>query len=372
MAVESEYYFDHAASCPPYPESLKAANDTALAYFANPSARHSEAGRSWMKLDELKKEFCRFLGFPDGRLVLTSGATEANNLIFRHALRTGGYKKIAMAEDVHDSIFGFVDEYEDRVDLLPINDQGQLKIEEIQNLENHSLLCISMVCHENGVCHDVARIGELCRRKKIPLLVDGVQAVGHMPLDLKNIPFDDLTFSAHKFGGPRGVGGVLTRRQNLTPQMLGGDQEDGFRAGTENVPGLAGAVKALERCIDKMDESNQHQKSLCRYFLEELNPVKNEMVINSPEDGLPGLLSISFIGKNGHVLVNELSQKGFCVSTGSACHEQREEAPRIIVAQGRPYDTALGTLRFSFGEANTPKSVRACARQLRVILKRGN
>jgi cysteine desulfurase len=212
---------------------------------------------------------------------------------------------------------------------------------------------------------DVAAIGRLCRERGVLLHVDGVQAVGHLPLELDAVPFDFYTFSAHKFGGPRGTGGVFTRDAEPVPQISGGGQERGLRAGTENVAGLAGALEALRLCTGMMAGETARLRRLARLLVDELGREAAEFVLNSDlEEGLPGLVSLSFPGVSGTTLVADLDLMGFAVSAGSACHSNRVEPSRVIAAMGRPEELALGTVRVSMGRFTEEDGVRRLARTL--------
>src|SRR6185503_2066775 len=238
--MTDEGYFDTAATAPPYPEALKRFEEVSLRQFGNPSSSHEAGLQARETLETARKAFLARVGFADGTLVLTSGATEANNLVLKGALQKG---RPLLAADVHPSVW-FAREGSDVVETGP---DGRIAPEKLASSisKKTSLVSIVHANNETGVVQDVKALGEVCARKGVPLHVDGVQALGRLPVTLSELPFAFYTFSAHKFGGPRGVGGVIVRSATLAPQILGGGQEKGARGGTENVAGLAAALTAL-------------------------------------------------------------------------------------------------------------------------------
>ena len=196
----------------------------------------------------------------------------------------------------------------------------------------------------------MAAIASVCDRRGVLCHVDGVQSLGHIPVDLSAIPCDFYVFASHKFGGPRGCGGVFLRANGLTPLMDGGTQEWGLRPGTEDLPSLAGAVAALQRSLALLPTEAPRLRDLARLVLDNVRSSGVACEINGePDHGLPGLVSLTFPGVNGHALVTDLSLQGFAVASGSACSADKPEPSRTILALGRAADAALGTIRISFG-----------------------
>jgi cysteine desulfurase len=259
------------------------------------------------------------------------------------------------------------------VDTLPLGRDGRILLPSLaaRLRAETRLVCCSHAANETGVVHDVSAIADLCERRGVPCLVDGVQALGHVPVDLSTIACDFYVFAAHKFGGPRGCGGVFLRSEPPLPLMNGGSQEWGLRPGTENLPALAGAVTALERSLDGLSSTSDRLRSLARLVLDELGRSGVAFDLNAnPEEGLPGLLSMSFEGLDGHALVADLAVQGFDVASGSACTADRPEPSRAILALGRSPAAALGTIRVSLGRASTEATARALAVALAAAVAR--
>ena len=213
------------------------------------------------------------------------------------------------------------------------------------------------VCNETGRIHHLEPIAQFCNLNHIKFLIDGSQAVGHIPVNLDEIPCDYYCFSAHKFGGPRGVGGVLIRDREFDPLLTGGKQEWELRPGTENLAGLAASVKALETSLSNMEEQAVLLRHLKENLLNQLTGELPRLLNNTPEQSRPGFLSVSIPGTEGSETVAALSLLGMKTATGSACHADRPQPSRIILATGRSEKEALGTVRISMGRGNTTQSV---------------
>jgi cysteine desulfurase len=365
------YYFDYSASEPPYEEALEEYIRFAKEFSANPSSAHSAGKEARRKLLEKKIEFCNLLGVRDGHLLLTSSATEANNTILEGHLRRFPNGRILIAEDVHDSIWYATKKHRDHTKVLPLKEMEDLSPLMLDRKlgKGITLVCINQICNETGTIHPLESIARACRIKDIRLLVDGSQAVGHIPVNLEGIPCDYYSFSAHKFGGPRGVGGLLIRDRQFDPLLSGGKQEWEMRAGTENLAGLAAAVVALKISISNMKEQSLILNVLKEDLIHQLKDKLPELLINSPEESRPGFLSLSFPGSLGNEIVAALSVSGMKIAMGSACHADRTEPSRIILATGRGEKGALGTIRISMGRGNTEDSVKKLGHALLDIVR---
>ena len=371
MAKSDPYYFDHSASAPPYEEALEQFKSYSLNYPANPASIHSSGKEASRKLLELKMRFCDLFDFKDGHLLLCSSATEANNTIIEgHRLRFPK-GRILIAEDVHDSIWYATRRHKNHTDVFPLKEMKDLSHEILARTikSETSLICINQVCNETGRIHPLKTIAEFCHLRNIRLLVDGSQAVGHIPVSLNNIPCDYYSFSAHKFGGTRSMGGLLIRDRQFEPLLSGGKQEWELRAGTENLPGLAAAVTALEIANSNLSEETSQFNNLKNSLLQGLKRKLPQVRINTPDQCRPGFLSLSFPGFQGNEIVTALSLSGFKIATGSACHADRPEPSRIILATGRNNKEAVGTIRITIGRGNTEESVKELGRALLVQIR---
>jgi cysteine desulfurase len=366
MVKPDPYYFDYSASAPPFEKALEQIISYSLKYPANPSSVHSSGKEASQKLVELKIQFCNLLDCKDGHLLLCSSATEANNTIIEGHRRKFPEGRILIAEDVHDSIWYASRRHKDHTDYLALNEMNDLSPEKLVRAirSETSLICINQVCNETGRIHALKPVAEFCSVRNIRLLVDGSQALGHIPVNLDHIPCNYYSFSAHKFGGPRAVGGLVIRDRQFEPLLSGGKQEWELRAGTENLAGLGAAITALGICLSDMEEEVSRLDKLKTNLLLELKSKIPEMLINTPDVSRPGFLSLSFPGFQGNEIVTALSLSGFKIAMGSACHADRSEPSRIILATGRNVKEASGTVRISMGRGNTEDSVKELGRAL--------
>lgn len=362
-------YFDYAASSPMWQESLDAFTNTAKNFFANPSSRHRQGREAKQELLTLKKACCDMLHFYDGRLLQCASGSEANNMIIEGHMSRFPKGKLLIAEDVHDSIWYVIEKYKRSIEVLKIDRFGQIPIDKLERAltKDITLLCINHVSNETGAIHPIKEIADLCARKQKKILIDGAQSIGHLPIDMNAIPFNYYTFSGHKFGGVKSVGGAFIRDDQFEPLIKGGKQEWNLRAGTEDLAGLSAVLAALNKSMESMKEEMIRLSILKKSMLEQLKQLPH-VIINSPENSLPGILSVSIPGITGSELVTLLSHSGFAVSTGSACHANEMEPSRIILAMGRSKKEAIGTIRISMGIGTTTDAVNQLMEALLEII----
>lgn len=363
-------YFDYAASAPPWPAAVEAFSMVSKDFYANPSSIHLQGKKAKQMLLELKKAFCDLLQFYDGRLLLCASGSEAGNTIIEGHLVRLPTGKILMARDVHDCVWYSNKKYVNKVRVFPLESSGHYDPGKFAKAlgEDISLVCINHVCNETGAIQPVEEIADICHQRNVKLMIDGVQALGHIPVNMNEIPCTYYTFSGHKFGSVRGVAGVLIRDDQFDPLIKGGKQEWELRAGTENVPGLSSMVEALKRSNAIMEEENGRLRKLKNRIVQKLKEVEG-IKFNSVEPDLPGLLSVSLPGFSGKEIVGALSVSDFAVSTGSACHSNQMEPSRVIRAMGRTTGEAVGSIRISMGTGTTVEAVDALMEELFDLIK---
>jgi cysteine desulfurase len=230
-------YFDYAASCPPFEEAIQEHSRLSADLYANPSSAYKAGRLARELLEKTRTSISSLLGMREGCLVFTSGCTEANNLAIRGIMEKYPEGRLVIAGYVHSSSWFAVNKYVDRTDILSVNSRGRIDPKKLVKAVKPSTVLCSVVHgnNETGIIHSMNIIGKFCREKGVLLHSDGAQTVGHIPVNLQKMPVDFYSFSAHKFGGPRGVGGLFVRNTEPVPQIQGGGQENGMRAGTENV-----------------------------------------------------------------------------------------------------------------------------------------
>jgi cysteine desulfurase len=366
MAEPDPYYFDYAASEPPYPEALEEYVRFATKFSANPSSAHSSGIEARRALTEKKIAFCNLLGLKDGHLLLCGSATEANNTVIEGHRKRFPNGRILIAEDVHDSIWYATTKHSEHAEILSLKDLLNLPTDDPARIlgGDTTLVCVTQVCNETGRIHRLDSLAQFCHLNHIKLLIDGSQAVGHIPVNLDQIPCDYYCFSAHKFGGPRGVGGLLMRDREFEPLLSGGKQEWELRAGTENPAGLAAAVKALEISLSNLEGQMVRLHRMKEDLLHQLSSEIPRMLTNTPDQSRPGLLSVSIPGMRGNEMISALSLHGIKAATGSACHADRSVPSRVILSTGRSEKEAIGTIRISMGRGNTAQTVDGLGKAL--------
>ena len=369
-APNNPRYFDYAASSPPWRESVEAYVDFSYTYFANPSSNHMPGKEAKQQLLALKKEFCDLVHFFDGRLLLCASGTEANNTIIEGHLKRFPKGKVLIAKDVHDSIWYATDKFRKAVEIIPIAPTGQISIDKFEKAlkEDITLVCLSHVCNETGTIHPIKKIAEICDGRQIKTLIDGAQSIGHVPLNLNDIPFTYFSFSGHKFGSVKSTGGLFMRDDQFDSLVHGGKQEWNLRAGTEDIAGMAAMVAAMKKNIEQLNDESARLKTLKQILIDRLKEFPH-VVVNSSENSLPGLLSLSVPGHSGKEIVSALALSGFAISTGSACHENQMDPSRIILAMGRDKKEAIGTIRLSMGVGTTAESVNDLANALLDLIR---
>ena len=357
-------YFDYAASVPPFEEVLDVFKQYSIDHFANPSSIHPAGLSAKNTLGELKRKFCQQLNFNDGRLFLCASASEANNTI----LESYHDQKILLVEDVHSSIWYAKDKYPKNVSVFTINPDGSIDIDRllVELDKSPALMAMTHASNETWRIHDIETICRFAKARGVKTLVDAAQTIGHISIDMETIEVDYLVFSAHKFGGCRGTGGILARDLSFDALIKGGEQEWQKRAGTENIAGLAAAEKALEISLSSSAEEAQRLSALNKTFCDTIKESIPGVLFNSEisTDSLASLISLSIAGKSGTEIVRALSLDDISISTGSACHSDQEEPSRVIMALGRSQDEASGTIRISMGRGTNEDAILELAKQL--------
>lgn len=371
--MSDDAYFDYAASAPPFPEALRRQEEVSQRHYANPSSSHDAGRQAREALETARKGFLARVGFADGAMVLASGATEANNLVLRGVMEAHPEGRLLLAADAHPSAWAARDLYPRRTDILEVGPDGRISPERLASRLTRKTVLVSLVHanNETGVVQDLKSLGAAMAGSGAMIHVDGVQVLGHLPVTLSELPFSFYTFSSHKFGGPRGVGGVILRQTRPLPQILGGGQEQGARAGTENVAGLAAALVALDQSARSLETEVPRLRRLAGILAQDIRSGLPGALLNSPDEGgLPGLVSLSIPKLVGEEIVVELNLRGFAVSAGSACGSGRMEPSRPVMAMGRSRAEALGTVRISMGRTSTEESVRRLSAALRQVVEK--
>lgn len=357
-------YLDNNATTRPLPEVVEAVARTSRDCFANPGSQHADGRVARKALEDARDSIAAILHAKPEQLIFTSGGTESINLAVFGLTAKSRRGSIALTAGEHPATMEPCKRLKRdgwKLCMLEVDFVGRLNPERFESLPWNELRLVTVILahNETGVIQDVAPLAALCRQHGVPLHLDGVQAVGKIPVDFANLDASALSFGAHKFHGPRGIGGLLLReRHDLSPRCFGGHQESGVRAGTEPVALAVGMAQALE-LWDRDRESRMREVAALRDRLEvELNRSCDPVVVNgSREHRLPNTLSIAFPGVDGEALMVNLDLAGIDCSLGSACASGSVEPAPVLVAMGCPPDVYRSSVRFSLSRENTKAEI---------------
>ncbi len=358
-----EAYFDNSATTRPYDEVMDSMVDTMRNYYGNPSSAYSLGLKAELKMNESRDIVADTLNCDRDEIIFTSGGSESNNFLIRGFIKPGN--EIITTKIEHPSVLNTCKALENngvKVIYLDVNGRGQIDLGELEKSINKQtqLFSIRHTNNEVGTVQNIKAIGELIKEKssRIKFHVDAVQAYGKYDIDVKKMHIDLLSASGHKIHGPRGVG-IAYVRKGLIPRPLiyGGGQERGFRSGTENLAAVVGLAKAAEKIYKNREQNFHHVDEVKKYFMEKLRDMEEVKINSCGKEYSPYVLSVSFIGVRGEVLLHMLEEKGIYVSTGSACSAKSSKDSHVLEAIGLPKDHIRGTIRFSFGEDNSKEEV---------------
>jgi cysteine desulfurase len=356
-----QIYLDNNATTQPLPQVIEAMEAAMTAFFGNPSSVHSRGELARQSLERARTAVARLMGADDDCVVFTSGATEANNLAMLSCLPTDlARARIVTTTVEHSSILKLCDALEDsgaEVIRVPVDSNG---LADLQRLEDSltastNLVSVQWVNNETGVIQPIETIAALAAAKGIPLHVDAAQALGKLKLYVAELPLDYVSVTAHKIHGPQGVGALYVRPgRALRPLIRGGPQESGRRAGTENVPGIAGFGRAAEMRVTRNEEIRAFVARLRDDFEERIQAGLAEIGINGGSvSRVSGSTNIRFDGVDGQALVARLDREGVYCSQSSACTNMRPEPSYVLRAMGLTEEDAYSSVRFSFSALNT-------------------
>jgi len=360
-------YFDNNATTQIAPEVFEAMRPFLTEFYGNPSSAHA-IGRETRKIVENSRERVASLvgARHENEIFFTSGGTESDNWAILGALEADASKKHIVTTRVeHEAVRKLCEKLAARgfeVTWLEVDERGLLDLDELKNSlrPDTAIVSVMLANNETGIIFPVAEIAEIVKTHCGALFhVDGVNAVGKIPVDLKNTAIDLFSLSGHKFHAPKGIGALYIRENLKLPAFLtGGGQEFSKRAGTEAVHQIAGLGKAAELVSDfsAMDEVFAWRNKLENEILRKI-PASSLNGTADYSKRLPNTSSISFENTNGEAILARLDALGVCVSTGSACNAEKHTASAVLEAMNIPYSQAMGAIRFSLGRYNTEAEV---------------
>lgn len=364
-------YADNAATTKPSEHVISEMVRVMRNAYGNPSSIHSMGGDALDELETARKNIADILGCTPAEIVFTSGGSEADNQAIISSAYTGakaGKKHIVSTAFEHHAVLHTLDRLREQgfdVTLVPVNENGIVKPEDIENAvrDDTALVSVMYANNEIGTIQPVGAIGKICREHGVVFHTDAVQAFGNIAISLENI--DMLSLSAHKFHGPKGVGLLYVRRGcELLSLINGGGQEKGRRAGTENLPGIVGMAAAMEDAAENLEEKSRSLTAKRNYIISELKKIPNSVLNGDEENRLPGNINMCFEGIDGEPLILMLDLRGIEASSGSACTSGSLEPSHVLRAIGRNSEIARGSLRLSIGEDITDDDARSIVKNV--------
>ena len=356
-------YFDNAASTAVHPDVVKEMMPYFDVEYGNPSSIHQFGRKAKNAIQKARKQVAALIGAEPNEILFTSGGTESNNTILDGVLKSSGEpdpEHIITSSIEHEAILQPCKEFENagiKITYLPVDEYGIVDPDYIANSINSHTVLVSIMFANNevGTIQPIKEISEICKKYQIPLHTDAVQAVGKVPINVKDLGVDALSISSHKINGPKGIGALFIKKGlTVTPQILGGGQENGMRSGTENVASIVGFGKACEIAKDKLSDNISHFHSLYSLILAKTIKEITYVKLNGhPEKRIFNNIHLTFMGVNGEDLIIKLDEHGIAASTGSACSVHTQKASHVLKAMGFNHEQITGSLRLSFGYMNT-------------------
>lgn len=360
-------YLDNAASAPVHPKALKAAMPFITENFANPSSVHTPGRGARLAVIAAREQCAAALGALPEEIYFTSGGTESDNLAVFSALDIAGRRKIVTAEIEHPAVLSACTQLERqgfKVIRVSPDSEGIVHAEDVAAAidDNTALVSVMAANNEIGTLQPIAEIAEICRQRGVLFHTDAVQAVGNIPLDMRELPVDMLSASAHKIGGIKGAGLLYVRRGTpITPMIFGGGQERGIRSGTENVAAIAALGAAMTEVCRDIPERRRRSSRLRDLLIEKLETIPGSRLNGSRTARLCSNVNFSFADIDGEALVMTLDLMGVCASTASACSSGKQQRSHVLEALGLDPKWLDGALRLTLSDNNTEDELAAAA-----------
>ncbi len=391
--MQPPIYLDYNATTPLLPEVADAMQPFLTEQFGNPSSSHLYGRRTKSAVEKARKQLAALINADPGEIIFTSGGSEANNMAIKNIafadLQPG--KQIVISAFEHpavENVCRWLARFGIETVHVPVDGSGLVQTAEVEKAlgPNTILVSIMLANNEAGTIQPLEEITQLAHKMNIPVHTDAAQAAGKIPLDVQKLGIDLMTIAGHKFHGPKGIGALYVKTGfGIEPFIHGASQENGRRAGTENIMEIAGIGMAAEVAESKMEEKQVHSAKLRDRLLEKIVTAYNltaEEVLTAGDDGgnlpvkvnghpelrLPNTLNISFRHVEANRLIDALEDK-VAVSAGAACHSDGTEISAVLQAMHIPMDYAVGTLRLSVGWLNTVEEIDMAAYLITQVAK---
>lgn len=372
-------YFDNAATTRVRPEVAEVMSKYFSERYGNPSSIYKIAQKNKADVEKGREQVAKAINAEKNEIYFTAGGSEADNWAIKGVAESYSDKgkHIITLSIEHHAVLHSCEYLESKgfeVTYLPVNEFGIVEMEELKKAVRDDTILISVMFANNeiGSIQPIKEIGDFAKEKGIIFHTDAVQAVGHIPIDVKEMNIDLLSMSAHKFYGPKGIGALYIKKGvKIKPFIHGGAQERNRRAGTENVPGIVGMGLAAELIVKELPEESKKLTYLRDKLIDGiLNNIPYSRLNGDREKRLPGNVNISFEFVEGESILLMLDMKGICASSGSACTSGSLDPSHVLLAIGLPHEKAHGSLRLSLGMFNTEEETDYIIKELPPIINR--
>ena len=367
-------YLDYAASSPPFPEVLELVNRTALECYANPGALHQAGAAARKILQRSRVLLAQMMKVRPEEVFFTSGGTEANNWAIRMGADVPGKKHIICSATEHSSVLEPIRQLEKSgytITWLNPDRAGRIRLEDLEKAirRDTALLCVQAVNNETGVLQNIDALAQIAKKYRVRFFCDAVQSFGHVDQALSKA--DLISCSAHKLGGPRGVGCLIVRMPIIpTPLIHGGGQEFGLRSGTENLPGIAGFALAAQKSVEQLESEQLRLAHLQALMEDGLRKICPNAQFAGESANRRNILSCRLPGISAEEMVVRLDQKGICASPGAACAARSHAPSHVLLAMGYTPQEASEFVRFSLGRNTTESDVREVLEVIQTIYRK--
>lgn len=353
-------YLDHAASTPIASPVLDEMMPYLKENYGNPSSIHRFGRVATKAIDAARKRIAELINANQSEILFTSGGTESNNTALYGIMNQNKGKTLITSSIEHDAILEPCKKLErlgHNVVYLSVDHTGMVDLEKLRSkiTSDTALVSVMFANNEVGTIQPIKEIAKLCKEHNVLFHTDAVQAIGKVPVNVKELGIDLMSISSHKINGPKGIGALFIRNGvTLDPFILGGGQENGMRSGTENVANIVGFGKACQIAKENLQSNHTNLKNLRNHLVERVSKELSHTAMNGhAEQRLPNNAHFTFLGVNGEDLIIKLDEHGIAASTGSACSVKTQKASHVLMAMGFSHEQITGSLRLTVGTTNT-------------------
>lgn len=379
--MRKHIYADNAATTKLDIEAFEAMKPFLLDEYGNASQSYFFSKAPKTALKQARETIAECINAEPEQIIFTSGGTESDNWAIKCVGKTASHKRVVVTSSIeHHAIINACKQISDSaaITYLNVDRYGLVNPDDLRKALDYSdrsdcscmvkLASVMLANNEIGTVEPIQELAQIAHEQGALFHTDAVQAVGHIPIDVKALGIDLMSASAHKFNGPKGIGFLYDRGKNLFPFHNGGSQENGRRAGTENIASIVGMAVALQKNCAELEKNTAHVSQLENYFIYLIEKSGLSFIRNGSSTHLPGTINLSFKDADGEMIMHRLDLMGISISTGSACDSVNTQVSHVIQAIGVPKEYSKGTIRITLGKNNSKEDVETIVSALKKIL----